>query len=237
MAAIPQNLLDEIRDLKRRVRAIEGRAHIRPAMDRVINGTVLVGEGGTLQVDDTDGSPQLFVGGISPAHPDGTPQRGFLVYREDGSLAMSIATHDESPQALVIQDAQGRDLFAEDTATGGLAEPKLALLPPQPTDFALWPHASESSWTTVARSYHVVQHPKVRIFMTTLADAGTVGEFRLIVEGLPWGPVVPAGTVFDHTDFTDVPFHTLAKVEVEGRVTEGTGEIYAQVQLMYGCRT
>ncbi|WP_052390766.1 hypothetical protein [Streptomyces sp. NRRL B-24484] len=189
MAAIPQDLLDRIRTLERTVRELAGRGQTRPALDQIQHGQVVIAEGGTLTVQDGDGTKVLHIGGVQPNHTDGTPQYGMLVRREDGTLALSMWTGGPEPQGIDIWDSRGKVIFSEDRVAGGLARPYLST-PLYPTN-----NLDQYGWTDSSTPYelwagsHVRHHPKLFVSGYLQADAGTVGACQVYINDDPWGDV------------------------------------------------
>lgn len=239
VAQVPLDILDRLRTLEDRLRQVEGRAQIRPAMNEVLGGDITVGEGGSFTVNDIDGSLLFKVGKITPNHVDGSEQRGFLVAREDGTLAMALYTAGPERQGFRMYDGLGNTIFSEDVTTGGLAYPWLSMLPPQDTASARWPQTQAATFTTMAVSYNYRHQPKLRVFMPTLVDGGTAGQVRVLVGGVAWGPTVSAGATFDNTDFfpAGVAQDAQFDITVQGQRTSGTGSLYAQVQMLYQTQT
>ncbi|WP_432155522.1 hypothetical protein [Streptomyces sp. bgisy153] len=141
MAYVPQDVLDRIAALEREVRTLRGRAQMRPAMNQILNGSVVIGEGGTLEVLAPDGTGLFGVGQFSPFynHTDGTPQQGVLMQREDGSTAFTIRAVPSAlgvdDQPVIMWDRTGHGVLADDATSGrGLGSPALPLpfqkLPP-----------------------------------------------------------------------------------------------------------
>ncbi|MER5783733.1 hypothetical protein ABT104_18720 [Streptomyces mobaraensis] len=233
MAAIPLDFLDRIRELERQVRELAGRSQIRPAMDQVSKGYVRIGEGGAFGVFSPEGKQILGVGHWENG------EYGLSMKRQDGSPAMSIrnGTDDKMPQPVRLFDPKGNEIWADDVKSGGIAAPYIALLPPQNTDVASWPKTDSTSFTQIAVSYNSMWQPKMRLFLHTLADDGTAGEVRVLVDGQVWGPAVRAGQNFDFTGFVGHGPESQIEISVEARRTKGTGHIYAQPKMLYGCRT
>ncbi|WP_224280652.1 hypothetical protein [Streptomyces sp. LS1784] len=183
MPDLPLDILDEFRKLKDEVRQLAGRSQMRPAMTQILSGSVVVGEGGTFKVNTKAGDPQFYVGGISPLNPDGSPQRGLLACRQDGSLAISISnitSNPGDPQCVVIRDSRGQTLLAEDAA-GGLAAPVFGGSGWYGyTEFPQWT-TSSSSWATCMTMHWRKQHPRVHAYyLARCSDASTSGEVRLL---------------------------------------------------------
>ncbi|MEF3114480.1 hypothetical protein [Streptomyces chrestomyceticus] len=233
MAAVPLDLLDRIRELERQVRELAGRSQIRPAMDQVSKGYVRIGEGGAFGVFSPEGKQILGVGHW------GNGEYGLSMKRQDGSPAMSIrnGTDEKMPQPVRLFDPKGNEIWADDVKTGGIACPYITLLAPQNSDVGTWPKTDSGSFTQIANSFNSLWQPKMRLFMHTLADDGTAGEVRVLVDGQTWGPAVRAGDNFDFTGFAGNGPGSQIEIAVEARRTKGNGHIYAQPKMLYGCRT
>lgn len=141
MAYVPQDVLDRLAALEREVRTLRGRAQMRPALDQIMNGKVVIAEGGTLEVLAPDGTGLFGVGQFSPFynHTDGTPQQGVVMQREDGTTAFTVRAVPSAlgidTQTVAIWDRSGHGVLTDDSASGlGLGSPALPLpfqkLPP-----------------------------------------------------------------------------------------------------------
>lgn len=62
MPYVPQDVLDRLANLEREVRQLRGRAQIRPALNQIMNGDVVIGEGGQLIAQAPDGT-RIFMTG------------------------------------------------------------------------------------------------------------------------------------------------------------------------------
>ncbi|MEU4986567.1 hypothetical protein [Streptomyces sp. NPDC021969] len=134
MAYVPQDLLDRVAALEREVRTLRGRAQIRPALNQILNGRVVIGEGGTLTVFAPDGTGLFGVGQFEPFydHTDGTPQQGVIMQREDGTTAFTIRAVPSAlgvdDQPVIMWDRTGHGVLADDATSGrGLGSPALPL--------------------------------------------------------------------------------------------------------------
>ncbi|MET9253743.1 hypothetical protein [Streptomyces sp. NPDC003717] len=92
MPFVPQDVLDRIAALEREVRQLRGRAQMRPALNQVLNGDVVIGEGGRLIAKAPNGN-RIFVTGETPA----------------GDWAVGIARPTDGTSALTVgdEDAKG----------------------------------------------------------------------------------------------------------------------------------
>ncbi|WP_432194712.1 hypothetical protein [Streptomyces sp. bgisy027] len=134
MAYVPQDLLDRVAALEREVRTLRGRAQMRPALNQILNGRVVIGEGGTLEVLAPNGTGLFGVGEFGPFynHVDGTPQQGVVMQREDGSTAFTVRAVPSvlgiDTQTVAIWDRAGHGVLSDDSASGlGLGSPALPL--------------------------------------------------------------------------------------------------------------
>lgn len=141
MPYVPQDVLDRLANLEREVRQLRGRAQIRPALNQIMNGRVVIGEGGTLEVLAPDGTGLFGVGEFSDFydHVDGSPQQGVVMQREDGTTAFTIRAVPSAlgvdDQPIIIWDRTGHGVLSDDATSGrGLGSPALPLpfqkLPP-----------------------------------------------------------------------------------------------------------
>ncbi|MCR8576153.1 hypothetical protein [Streptomyces sp. Isolate_219] len=179
MATVPNDLLDRIRDLERKVRELAGRAQTRPAMDEIREGDVKITEGGQLTVTPPGKDYSTFVIG---QWPDGS--YGTVLRRFDGSFALTVEGEKEdrgtwrlwsrdlaSPDRILVMDDRHSDRF--------LGRPWLPL--------GLSPTADQSStsdqwryaWVGGAPAHNAVAVLKV----STLAEAGGTVRVRMLPEG------------------------------------------------------
>ncbi|MFF1790742.1 hypothetical protein ACFVX9_30295 [Kitasatospora sp. NPDC058243] len=184
MPQVPYDILDRIRDMEQQVRDLYGRIGQRPAMNQIQAGDVVVGQGGTFKVNDTNGSPLFYVGKISPDQPNGAEQRGVQITRQDGTQAIYLARatlSQSDPQAVIIKDARGQTIYAEDVRAGGLAAPVFgadAWL--GATEVPQWTTTS-SGWSTCMSLPWRKQHPQVQAhYLARCSDGSTAGDIRII---------------------------------------------------------
>ncbi|CAM5699794.1 hypothetical protein [Streptomyces aurantiogriseus] len=234
MPQLPEDIIDRLTQMERRIQQLSTAVNSRPALNKISGGGVEITDGGYLAVRPPDGGPAVFTVGAWSGD-----EYGLAIRRQTGSLAMSLHNGDGSStslQPLRIFDNGGREIFADDVNTGGLARPWMTMLPPQDSSTARWPQTTATAWTTVAMSYNVVWQPKMRLIVSTKVSSGGAGSVQVLVNGAEWGTAVAAGTDFDHTglissDFASV-YGTTVKFEIQAKATSGT--VYANPVLMHG---
>ncbi|MEU3917125.1 hypothetical protein [Streptomyces sp. NPDC029004] len=118
MPYVPQDVLDRLAALEREVRTLRGRAQMRPALNQVMNGDVVIGEGGQL-IAQTPGGTRTFLVGQTPGGDWGV---GFG--REDGTAALTVGDDinggDEQMIRMWSRDATAPDrvLVMDDAYSG-----------------------------------------------------------------------------------------------------------------------
>ncbi|MFF5501269.1 hypothetical protein [Streptomyces roseolus] len=234
MAAIPQDLLDRFRELESRVRMMEGRAQIRPAMNQILDGDVVVGEGGALSVLHPSGASAFRVGELFAQ----TSEYGLVVRRDDGSIALSLYRGVENPttvpQAIRLVDADGNEIFAEDTVAGGIARPYIPLPVPMEENTSKWPSTTSTTFATVGRSAGIIQQPKARVYAQVTSSGGATAQLQFRVNGT----IVATGTAGQPLLATfaipNYSYGMTAEFELQARVSSGTGTAYAMTRYLYG---
>ncbi|MFF5299039.1 MULTISPECIES: hypothetical protein [unclassified Streptomyces] len=231
MPQLPEDIIDRLTQMERRIQQLSTAVNTRPALNTV--------SGGTLEVGPATGSPVFKIGKWP-----GTDEYRMELRRQTGQLAMSMYNGDgtaTSLQPLRLYDKAEREILSDDISTGGLARPWLNMLPPQDTSTTRWPQTTSTSMTTIAMSYNIAWQPKMRLVMNTRASSGATGSVQVLVNGAQWGSTVSAGTDFIYealisSDFGTV-YGTQLKVEVQAQVTSASGTVYANPILMYGRQT
>lgn len=238
MAQLPEDIIDRLTAMERRIQQLSTAVNTRPALNKVSGGGVDITDGGWIQVHAPNGTPVFAVGAWEGA------EYGLALNRQTGEHALTIFNGDGTAtgkQPVRIYDIGGHEIISDDVKTGGLARPWLALLPPQDLGVTRWPQTSSASWTPIARSFNPVWQPQLRLYMPTSAGSGTKGQIKVLVNGADFGSAVSAGSTFDHTGPVsanfDADFAGLFTVEVQAQVTSGTGSVYAQPQMMFGIQS
>jgi len=138
-----------------------------------------------------------------------------------------------------IFDGYSHEIFADDIMTGGLARPWLQLMPPLPTDVSKWPSTTSATFTTIARCSNPIWQPKMRLALHTAASTGATGQVRVLVDGVPFGSPVTAGSTFDHLGLIPgdmkTRFGQTMNIEIQAMASSGT--VYAQTVLIHGAQT
>ncbi|MEL3944506.1 hypothetical protein [Streptomyces sp. LNU-CPARS28] len=231
MAAVPLDLLDRIRDLERQVRELTGRAQMRPALNEILHGDVVIGEGGQLLVRSPTGVQHLTIGDLNTFYDE--KEFGTVIRRRDGSTALSIFNGQEpdKPQVLRILDAQGHGLLIEDITAGGLYKPWLPLPAMFSNEITDWPSTTSGSFVTIQRTRALLQHPRIRA-AATAGVSGNTAELRLRVDETT---VATTGNIMRGT--YAVPDYAVDKdvsIELQLRRASGTGTVWGTCEYLYG---
>lgn len=237
----PTDLIDRIRALERQVSDLTGRVNIRPALNTIVGGSVTIKDGGALIVQDTSGDNVLSIGKVAP-DVDGEPQMATVIRRMDGSLAFAVWTAATTGiQPVRIYDLNSNIIFADDTAQagGGIAIPYLPYNVPQPIARAGWGTTASTTYAAVLRTTSPIAQPKMYIQVIQGAASGSTatGQLRVMVNGVQ----MVEGANGDNIDGTfDVPSYAYPGfplqwvVEVQAKVTAGTGTMAVSVRSCYG---
>ncbi|GAA3072594.1 hypothetical protein GCM10017562_45060 [Streptomyces roseofulvus] len=212
MALLPEDIIDRLIQMERRLNALSTAVHTRPPLTEITNGSL------TLKRQPKPEDPVTVVAHLTTSGPGGTKP------------------------VLRFNDAYGHEILSDDILSGGLARPWLPMLPPQDMASANWPATSvTTAWTTIAQSQNPIWQPKMRLRMFTRVSSGATGQIRVMVGGVQFGATVAAGTVFDHTgvvtDDMQADFGKDVTVEIQAQVTSASGTVYAKPVLMHGRQT
>lgn len=235
----PTDLIDRLRTLERRIDELSGRVNIRPALNTIVGGSVTVKGGGTLVVQDSDGTNVFTIGNMAP-DVDGQPQQATLIRRMDGSLAFAVWTSATTgAQKVIICDKGSNAIFADDvnSAGGGLALPWIPMTLPVTNTSSQWPSTTAVTMTEVAMSKPWFHHPKVYIYAVCATTGGT-GQIQVTIGGAvvatsPLGTNPSIDGVFDVPAWawTGVPQQkTVSLLAMRGTATS----VAATVRTMYG---
>ncbi|MEV6073952.1 hypothetical protein AB0L80_02375 [Streptomyces sp. NPDC052069] len=168
MPYVPQDVLDRLADLERQVAQLRGRAQIRPAMNQILNGDVVIGEGGQLIAKAPGGQSTFIVGQT----PDG--DWGVGIAREQGSAALTVGD-DVLTDAQMIRmwSRSGAVIVMDDAwADGFLGRPSTPI-PMQPTSGReTSATALTTAWTGATRLMNAVLYASFE----TYTPAGTTAD-------------------------------------------------------------
>lgn len=236
MPQLPEDIIDRLTAMERRIQQLSTAVNTRPALNTISDGVLKIEKGGSLSVTEPKAGHQI----LGVGHWSDT-EYGMEIKRQSGKTAFSIrnVVTGSYDQAVRMFDAYGNEVLADDVVTGGLARPWLAMLPPQDVSTTRWPQTNQTAWTTIARSFNPIWQPRMRIHVLTAAGSGVTGQIRVLVDDVPWGDVITTPAALDRTALVAETFRfgSVAKVEIQAKVTAGTGTVYAQPLMMYGTQS
>src|SRR5690606_4987502 len=128
------SLLKELKDLRKRVQALEGQTRLESAS--IGRGGLTIKNGGTLQVVDGNGNLLGYMGFWGgAADPNGDPQSGFVFFRNDESgQTPALALLDYNPldedgfhQVVTFFDRHAHRVLEDDPGGNGLNNPQFNL--------------------------------------------------------------------------------------------------------------
>lgn len=204
-------------------------------------GGLTVQDGGGFKVKLPSGLSLVFAGQMRRPdfdHVDGSPQQGFFVAREDGSVALGVyaipSVAGVDTQAVQLFDRTGNQIVSEDTTAGvGLALPYLPL-PFTTARYTDWPGSTSATFEDVHRATFKKMQPWAYVSVGSTTDvSGTTGEFQLTINGTAYG--TPTAVAFAQAGTTIGPFQLpgnfkdQVELRIQARRTAGTGAVRCQV--------
>ncbi|CAL9296872.1 hypothetical protein [Streptomyces sp. SudanB25_2051] len=235
MAAIPQDLLDRIRELERKVRELAGRSQIRPALTEVLHGDVVIGEGGRLIAQAPNGN-RVFISGQTPegdwavgmGRENGTP--ALTVGDDVNTGGQMIRTFSRSGQVIVMDDA-----FAD----GHLGRPWV------PIPCAPLINFTNDEEFALYSGQMLTQHKVLRVNMQLSGPSGTSAQVLMRIGGTQYGPtwtLSSSATIRDVNErvvlpAADFPYGRDVSVVMWARRTGGTGVCTLRVRGLWGVNT
>jgi hypothetical protein len=166
---------------------------------------------------------------MAPHVPEDVITRIQALERGLSALQGRVSTRAAITQIL---DALGGIILAPDPA-GGLARPWTTYTAPVAESMSLWPSTTSGTWTTIARSRGIVQHPALMIRASLGTDPGTTGQLRLCVGGVPVA-VGQLGADLIATVPIGVPTGTEVEFTLDAQRATGSGAVYGVVRYLYG---
>lgn len=199
-------------------------------------GGLRVGAGSKFVVQHPTGGTLMLAGIYDKSHvydrEDGSYQPMFLMYRSDGTLAMSMLDSGAGGnQYLALWDRTGNAFVSDDTNSGqGMARPYLSggFSAAKYQDFRY--STTSATFETVAHQYVTKQQPRLRVRVQASMDtSGTTGEMRVLVDGVQLGATSSEAFAIATRDFGPNAIggtHMQSvHVEIQGRVTSGSGAL------------
>lgn len=246
-AAVPPGFKEQIQ--KMIDQAVAKAYRSAPLRNASITDGGITVRNGYVRVRSAEGVTTAYMGGVTPALPDGTYQPGLIFRREDGSLAMALYDPDPDPdgpgdykQFLATYDRGQNVILSDDTYSGqGLARPYL------PNTFyrdryADWVTTTSTTFETLFSAWVYKQHPRLVVQAWASNDtAGATGEVRVLVDGQPWGSVASTDFGVATKDFGAAPVagaHMESlRVEIQARVASGGGGVRVEPTLCLGIQS
>jgi hypothetical protein len=235
-APVPPDFFDKLRAMVRQEVADAMRSGASRSMS-ITDGRFTV-KGGALVLEAADGDTSFYLGGVTPALPDGTYQPGWIVYREDGSIAAAMYDPDPDPdgpgdykQFFALYDRAGNVIISDDTFSGqGIARPYISGTFARTRWVDMTVQTASDTFETLWTGRVYKQHPRLEVSYRASMDAtATTGETRVMVNGVQLGATAtegfavatryagPAAVAGDHM--------AALTVEIQGRRTSATGTL------------
>ena len=163
MPYVPQDVLDRLAALEREVAQLRGRAQIRPAMNQILNGDVVIGEGGRIIAQEPGGN-RIFMTGQTP---EGDWAVGMA--RENGTAALTVGDEEGAAGQMVRVWSRAGDVLLMDDAWADpfLGRPSMPI-PMQPTSGRETSStATTTAWTGASRLMNAVLYAAFETFCPT----------------------------------------------------------------------
>lgn len=247
-ATIPPDMVERIRKMIRDEIAVEARA--APLRNARISGkghALTVSDGAMVRVmypEELGGGVAVYVGDIYSVNDGSYQGTGMLLQAPDGTDLAVFRTDESFGTSLQnIYDSGGRIMLGNDAASGqGLARPYIpgTFYPTRYADMTV--ATTSATFETLFATTIYKQHPKVAVGLNATMDtAGTTGEVRVLVNGTPLGPTVPAGFVITGSIFGPgavAGAHMASlQVEIQGRRTSASGALRVQPSYLIGLQS
>lgn len=247
MTVFQQQLPNDSASLIRRIEQLERDAQEARAARRLEAATIgrggIVVQGGAIILRDAAGNEIARMGiraDLAP-EPDGDPQPGFILRRNDGSVAFTLDDPNPSVhgyrQLLKMQDASGSLIFEEDYVTGwGLIAPTFSFpLFGYGNDFGKWPSVTGATFFRMFQGLVTVWNSVLKVGVNAACTTGgNTGQLQLFINGTQQGSTETVTTQADVSWEVDLSAidgmgtGAIISVEVYARVSSGAGAIVAQ---------
>jgi hypothetical protein len=238
----------KIRELEQRIKQLEASSQTRVPIDTIT--------GGALQVQDAAGNTYVYIGRQGVSWPDGSPQYGMRIVRQDGpesvgTVAFDFFTDDpaNAAQTLNMYDASGNLVYGDDALSQfGLAAPYIPM-PLFRSDAANWPATTSATMTDMFFGWPTVQHPKITVWGLMNAPSGTTAQIQVIsnttvlgagpltVPGASSGPTVWQVGPAPFASAVGASIRDFTDLRVQACRTAGTGTVQVAVGLCVGVQS
>ncbi|MEV0440948.1 hypothetical protein AB0I84_09175 [Streptomyces spectabilis] len=235
MAAVPQDLLDRVRALERQVRELTGRAQMRPALDKILHGDIVIGEGGRIIAQAPNGN-RIFMTGQTP---EGDWAVGMA--RETGQAALTVGDDvNTGGQMVRMFNRAGEVIVMDDAyADGYLGRPWV------PIPCAPLIQFSNDEEFALYSGNMLTQHKVLRVNMQISGPSGTAAQVVMRIGNTQYGPtwtLSSSATVRDINERVplpagDFPYGREASVVMWARRTSGSGTCTLRVRGLWGVNT
>ncbi|MEV5673519.1 hypothetical protein AB0L28_32700 [Streptomyces sp. NPDC052503] len=218
---MPQDVLDRLASLEREVAQLRGRAQIRPALNQILAGDVVIGEGGQL-IAKTPGGQRTFVVGQTLEG-----DWGIGLAREQGSAALTVGDDVLSDAQMIRMWSRDGEVIVMDDAyaDGFLGRPSIPI-PMQPTSGRETSSTTETTaWTGATRLMNSVIYASFE----TYTPAGVIADVSFedsdgVIES--WVASTSAGwTTREITKPVRQKFFDHVNYRLKHSVRSGTGAI------------
>ncbi|MEU8680797.1 hypothetical protein [Streptomyces sp. NPDC048611] len=235
MAAVPQDLLDRVRVLERQVRELTGRAQMRPALDKILHGDIVIGEGGRIIAQAPNGN-RIFLTGQTP---EGDWAVGMA--RENGTAALTVGDDvDTGGQMVRMFNRAGEVIVMDDGfADGHLGRPWV------PIPCAPFIQFSNDDEFALYSGQMLTQHKVLRVNLQLASPSGTAAQVVMKIGNVQYGPtwtLSSSATIKDVNErvvlpAADFPYGRDVSVVMWAQRTAGTGVCSLRVRALWGVNT
>ncbi|MFD7067145.1 hypothetical protein ACFV97_07860 [Streptomyces sp. NPDC059913] len=235
MAALPQDILDRIRTLERQVRELTGRSQMRPALDKILHGDIVIGEGGRIIAQAANGN-RIFATGQTP---EGDWAVGMA--REDGTAALTVGDDVGTGGQMVRTFSRSGEVIMMDDgfADGYLGRPWVPI--------PLAPFIQFSNDTDVAlySGQMLTQHKVLRVNLQLSGPSGTAAQVVMKIANQQYGPTWTLSSSATTKDVNervtlpaaDFPHSSDVSVVMWASRTSGSGVCTLRVRGVWGVNT
>lgn len=212
---------------------------------RISGGSGLtIADGGQFRAEypvELGGGLMLYLGRIVSVTTGEYTGTGLLLQAPDGTDMVVIRTDAQFGTTMHnIYDSGGRIILGNDAASGqGLARPYIGggFARARYSDWSV--DTTSSEWETLFERLIWKQHPRLEVALRASMDtAGTTGEVRVLVDGVPFGAETAETYATSYRYFGPAPIAgdhmEIVAVEIQGRRTSATGALRVEPRYWMG---